>query len=1250
MVRLRRVFTVLAALSLLFVVLLVALELALPRLVSLDAVRQMALSTLQDYVAGEVSFESMDVSLLPRPHLTAHSLVVSRPDGSAADVESVRVTVDALPLFRGQLRMSRVRLSNPKLTVPLRRNGSGEQLTLGEEVGALTHGGMRRGFVGVLAPAVSMPEGLVVTMENGELDLQIDGQQAAHFDKIAARLVRHGKEVRLAYSCGSNLWRSVSSEGFFELDTFKGRSYTSVVGLNPDVLSQILYPENPLSFPEHEMNLSVLLVSGGPAELDLSFRTAVPRLGLKVGDRTTFLKEASLDGGIALRPDGFKLTLDSLKTKVPALSVTGTVSYDPQTARISADVHGTDVDAGGVRELMLVLAGKSRGVIKTFEVVKGGRVPQIRAQVQDKTLDELGELENVTITGSMVDGRIYIEPADLEVEGATGDAVIEGGILEGRRLQAHTGATTGHDGSLTLALEKDPSGDGPFHLDIAVDADLSRLPAVLLHAVKDKDFLVELNRMSEIEGRAKGRLVLGETVKDVKTKVDAREFNLQGKYQRTPFPIEVKGKALVFEGKSIAINGFEGSLGGSSWTPLDVSIDWGPSSRIQIQSESPAQIFLDQMFPWLTSFPRVKRGLPDIQNLKGMVTLQSAQLEGPLYEPAKWKYEVKGDFNQGTVESPFFPGPVTVKSSKLLGAPSVLTLSECEASLLDAAVSMSVALKTQSGLMAADLTFAEAEVGPKATQWVVDLIGLPQEFRPKPPLSLVKSRFVWERNGRVSFEGNLSQPSGVRTSIEYMRGRDQWSINRLTVKDQLSDGALKATVRERDLDLAFQGRLEGKTLDQLLEKNDLLKGGVTGDLRLNVFVEEPVRSTATGVLDLSGFHSLWKFRAPVRIDRASLDAQGGRLTIKSADVVYEGSPLHLSGNLSFAPHGLAMDMAVSSESYVWMTDAATEEGSSGEKGSGSGPGTVSTEILNPRFMGLALTGVLKVELDRLEYGKYVFAPFKGNVHFQPGTVKVETTDAKLCGVSLPGELLVDESKVSLMAKPTAVNEPLEPCIVCLGGKKAIIDGSFSLNGELRAEGKKGDLVKSLRGSLEFDAKEGRIYRFDVVSKIFSVINVTEIYRGQLPDLAREGCAYDGIKVRATVDEGKLSLDEAVVDSRCMKMVWSGTVDFVTQTVDMVVLLAPLRTFEKLIGYVPLIGRMFDGVISVPVKVSGEIADPSIIPMSPSAIGSKLIGIMKQVLQAPLKVVSPSSSPFGNSKSPESSPPSSEEWPESHSDH
>jgi hypothetical protein len=95
-----------------------------------------------------------------------------------------------------------------------------------------------------------------------------------------------------------------------------------------------------------------------------------------------------------------------------------------------------------------------------------------------------------------------------------------------------------------------------------------------------------------------------------------------------------------------------------------------------------------------------------------------------------------------------------------------------------------------------------------------------------------------------------------------------------------------------------------------------------------------------------------------------------------------------------------------------------------------------------------------------------------------------------------------------------------------------------------------------------------------------------------------------------------------VDGRCMKLVWSGNVDFVARKLDLVVLLAPLRTFEKIIGYVPLIGNIFDGVISVPVRVSGDLSDPSIVPMSPTAVGSKIFGMMKQVLQAPFKVVSP----------------------------
>jgi hypothetical protein len=345
-----------------------------------------------------------------------------------------------------------------------------------------------------------------------------------------------------------------------------------------------------------------------------------------------------------------------------------------------------------------------------------------------------------------------------------------------------------------------------------------------------------------------------------------------------------------------------------------------------------------------------------------------------------------------------------------------------------------------------------------------------------------------------------------------------------------------------------------------------------------------------------------------------------------------------------------MDMAVSSDGVAWNTEDSVGRDQKDPAAAGSGKSTAA-DALNPKFMGLPLTGLLKVSFDRFDYGKYSFMPFKADVRFQPGVVKVAASEARLCGISFPGELAIDQSKISLLTRPAAVDESLEPTVVCLGGQKALIDGKFSLGGELRGEGSRENLAKSLRGNLAFDAKEGRIYRFDVISKIFSVINVTEIYRGQLPDLANQGCAYDSIKVTANVEEGKLSLEEAVVDGRCMKMVWSGTLDFSRQELDMVVLLAPLRTFEKLIGYVPIIGRMFDGVISVPVRVSGDLSDPSIIPMSPTALGSKILGIMKQVLQTPFKVVSPFTNPrSGSSKSPDSNSPSTEHWPAPPYDH
>ena len=91
----------------------------------------------------------------------------------------------------------------------------------------------------------------------------------------------------------------------------------------------------------------------------------------------------------------------------------------------------------------------------------------------------------------------------------------------------------------------------------------------------------------------------------------------------------------------------------------------------------------------------------------------------------------------------------------------------------------------------------------------------------------------------------------------------------------------------------------------------------------------------------------------------------------------------------------------------------------------------------------------------------------------------------------------------------------------------------------------------------------------------------------------------------------------------MNMAMQGHYDLVDGKIDITVLVAPLKTVDSLVKKIPLLGDVLGGtLISVPIEVKGDLKDPTVIPLSPSAVGSRLLGIMKRALQVPQKVIEP----------------------------
>ena len=218
---------------------------------------------------------------------------------------------------------------------------------------------------------------------------------------------------------------------------------------------------------------------------------------------------------------------------------------------------------------------------------------------------------------------------------------------------------------------------------------------------------------------------------------------------------------------------------------------------------------------------------------------------------------------------------------------------------------------------------------------------------------------------------------------------------------------------------------------------------------------------------------------------------------------------------------------------------------------------------------------------------------------------------------------VSSNEFEFYFNPVARNQNLGPTITCLSDKKDLADGTFSLNGELMSKARLEDFPKSLTGNLDFTADQGRIYRFGMLAKIFALLNVTEIYRGEVPDLAGKGFAYNSMSANAVFEDGKLIIKESSIDSPSMGIAIEGDIDLIKKKVDLTVLVAPFKTVDRIVKLIPLISNILGGkLVSIPFRAVGELGDPDVIPLSPTAVGSGLLGILQRTLELPITIIQP----------------------------
>jgi hypothetical protein len=1190
-------------------VLLAALALILPHILDAGAIGRNVAAELD--ARYHIRAEKVDIVFLPSPRMTMLGVKTTIAETQTVTADAVSIYPKILPLLVGKLAPAEIELLNPMITamvpeqLPEHPSKSlSQRLQRFKDIVPQVH-----------AAILEAMNGVVIEVRNGGLQLCCGDNHVLLFEEIDLRTSVHAQRVDFELTSGkSALWQALTFSGWLDTVAMKGSAELNLTGGNPkDLLRHLNAPEFD-EIGDSQIDLSVALSTGGPKNFHADFTASVQQLNFEGSPQSLAMSNGSLSGAFAVDQDGIDFSLSRFRFDYPRVSLTANYVERYRDESVTLNIEGRETDVGSIKSFILAANKHDPVIRRVFQIIREAEVPEVLFSARAKSPSELINPQNFTVRGSIENGVVFVPKPNLNISDVRGNLVIEGGVLDATNLSGHTAGSSTSNATLRIGLKEH---NAPFHMDIPLEADLSELPDVLRRVVDNEQFRHELTLIKDVTGKAQGKLILGESLDDVMSKVESGAFHLYGRYGRLPEPVDLEGSSFLFEGSKISAAALAGKSGKSSIAGVDISYDWGTAKLLQIESKAKSVVSMDILGPYMRAneyWKTVLDGPP-----KGILVLDSLRFSGWPSDPSKRQFDASGSVEEVVFQNKQLNGPLNLKTGGFEINGQEIVLNAISAVLADSALSISGKI---TGYLEqprkVDLQLS-GRLGPEGNKIVASLAGLPPSIRAISNLNLLSSRLTLDKEPKAAFHGEMQFPDGPDVMIDLIKTPRELSINNLTVKDKNSDAAMSITTGDNLLQIGFSGKLSNKTVDLLIVDNKFLRGPMEGKFNARIYPDTPDKSTVQGVLKVAGLQLPANLPVSMPIENAAMEGDGNKINVQSAMISWDGSKLNLAGSIARTGDAYIVDMNASADSLDLDSIIKSRDNLAREMENAAQPGADRPK----KAWEAPIQGTIRVKCQQLSYGKLVWNPADADVLLGPGSIDVRLSQANLCGISTPGDINITPQGLSITLKPSAEDQDLQAALMCFFNKQHILSGSYTLKGNLAARGKDDNLMESLEGNLEFKAKEGRIFRFNTFSKIISLLSITEFYRGVLPDLMHEGCAYHTIESQGKIKNGKLVLSDSVIDGPCIKMVFHGEIDMVRRKVDLIALVAPLRTVERVVGAAPVMGKILnESLVTLPVKISGDLEDPNVVLLSPSAVGEELFDVMKKVFKLPLAIFQP----------------------------
>lgn len=479
--------------------------------------------------------------------------------------------------------------------------------------------------------------------------------------------------------------------------------------------------------------------------------------------------------------------------------------------------------------------------------------------------------------------------------------------------------------------------------------------------------------------------------------------------------------------------------------------------------------------------------------------------------------------------------------------------------------------------------------------------------QPAGEFQFVTSGLHWQPDTGFAVKGKLVFPQGPEVTADISSTPERIEVRQLDIRDQGAQASLAFSLQQRELELRFSGKLQQKTLYRMFLTADSGEGLLQGDFKLKAALGKIEESTTTGELKAESIRLPAVLDEPFIIRKLDLSATEKLMIVKTADLTWGANEVGLNGRVDLTPSGLLLDLDAAAGALVWAPAVQSEDDlppSSGQQNSWL------PEI----------SGNIRLKAKSFTLKGLTWEPLQANITLKPEQTDIRIDRAELCGISSPGTLVVKGKQFDLDFQISAKGQEIAPRYACLTNNRVQMTGTFDLDGRVTADGTADTLLQNAKGRFVAQAHDGQITQDKTLARTLEVVNLSQLVKGKLPDLKTEGLDYKSMSVEVELKGEKLLLKKYQMDGTTLDLLGQGEVDLGSKRIDAQLMAAPFTTIDSVIKHIPGVSYLMAGsLIAIPVSIQGDLNDPKVKILAPSAVGSGLLGLAERVVKAPVKL-------------------------------